>query len=65
MPDDLYRAVIAELGRHGYVFYKPAKGSHEKWRQKERGDIIIVPHNLKRRHTANSILKSAGSSVKL
>lgn len=65
MPDDLYHAVIKELKRQGYVFHKSAKGSHEKWRQKERGNIIIVPHNLKRRHTANGILKSAGSSVKL
>jgi predicted RNA binding protein YcfA (HicA-like mRNA interferase family) len=37
-----------------------AKGSHEKWQHAETGKIILVPRNLKSRHTANAILKDMG-----
>jgi len=62
MPDGFYKEVTSELAKSGFVFWKPAKGSHEKWRHPERGAILIVPHNLRSRHTANAILKDAGSA---
>ena len=40
-------------------FWKPAKGSHEKWRHPD-GRQVIVPHNLYSRHTANSVFRQAG-----
>ena len=61
MPDNFYKAVIKIISDLGYVYWKPAKGSHEKWRHRETGHILIVPRNLKSRHTANAILKSAGA----
>ena len=65
MPDDFYRTVTKAIGRMGYVYWKPAKGSHEKWRHEATGKLLIVPRNLKSRHTANGILKSAGSDKRL
>jgi predicted RNA binding protein YcfA (HicA-like mRNA interferase family) len=65
MPEGYYRDVIDELKALGYVYAKHAKGSHEKWVKPGVGGYLIVPGNLKRRHTANAILKAAGSKKKL
>ena len=64
MSEGYYREVVKKLAQLGYAFHAPAKGSHEKWKHQSSGKMIIVPHNLKSRHTANSILKDAGSSRK-
>ncbi len=65
MPEGFYKEVAAELIRLGYARVKGGKGSHEKWAGKPDDALLIVPHNLKSRHTANGILKDAGSTVKL
>jgi len=65
MPGDFYKEVVKEIGELGFAYWKPAKGSHEKWRSAEAGTVLIVPRNLKSRHTANAILKDAGSAKKL
>lgn len=65
MADGYYRQVAAELKALGFSYKEPAKGSHEKWEHEETRRILIVPRNLKSRHTANGILKDAGSSRKL
>lgn len=59
-----YKLVIGELRRLGYTKQGNAKGSHEKWVD-QAGKVMIVPHNLKSRHTANAILKDAGSAEKI
>ncbi len=40
------------------------KGSHEKWVNAD-GRTLIVPRHLRSRHTANGILKDAGSPQRL
>jgi len=61
----LYDTVTKELSALRFEYWKPAKGSHEKWRSLTTGKILLVPHNLKSRHTANAILKAAGSTKKV
>lgn len=63
MADGFYRDLVKELQRLGYAYSGQAKGSHEKWRAPGR-QTLIVPRNLDKRHTANAILKMAGSSKK-
>jgi predicted RNA binding protein YcfA (HicA-like mRNA interferase family) len=65
MAEGFYRVVVAELRRLGFDWRENAKGSHEKWCHEATGRILIVPRNLKSRHTANAILKSAGSKIKV
>lgn len=65
MADSYYREVVAALRQQGYAHKGNAKGSHEKWAHEKSGRLIIVPRNLKSRHTANAILKSAGVERKL
>ncbi|MEM9032307.1 MAG: type II toxin-antitoxin system HicA family toxin [Pseudomonadota bacterium] len=60
MAKDYYRQVIERLRSAGFQFVGQAKGSHEKWRNDQTARLVIVPRNLKSRHTANAILKSAG-----
>ena len=62
--NSFYPQVSKELTRLGFVYKAPAKGSHEKW-VNSNNKLIVVPYNLKSRHTANAILKDAGSSLKL
>lgn len=64
MPDSFYKEVTEEVSLCGFDFWKAAKGSHEKWKNKD-GKILIIPRNLKSRHTANGILKDAGSRKKI
>jgi predicted RNA binding protein YcfA (HicA-like mRNA interferase family) len=59
-----YNAVTKELRRLGFRYDTNAKGSHEKW-VNEAGRILIVPRNLMVRHTANGILRDAGSKIHL
>jgi predicted RNA binding protein YcfA (HicA-like mRNA interferase family) len=64
MPVGYYERVVEELKRLGYRFLRSGKGSHEIWRGPD-GQQTTVPHNLKSRHTANGILKSAKSDLRL
>jgi predicted RNA binding protein YcfA (HicA-like mRNA interferase family) len=58
-----YKAVVGELKRLGYSQVPGGKGSHEKWASAS-GKTMIVPRNLYSRHTANDVLKDAGSKVR-
>jgi predicted RNA binding protein YcfA (HicA-like mRNA interferase family) len=55
-----YKAVTDILKQNGFRFDSNAKGSHEKWRTTLTGKVMIVPRNLKSRHTANAICKDIG-----
>jgi predicted RNA binding protein YcfA (HicA-like mRNA interferase family) len=57
-----YKAVVNELRRLGFSQVPGGKGSHEKWADAS-GKTMIVPRNLYSRHTANGILRDAGSKV--
>lgn len=63
MADGFYKAVTVELSRLGFVRKGGGKGSHEKWFGGADDLTLIVPRNLKSRHTANAILKDAGSTA--
>lgn len=65
MAGGFYKTVCDELKRLGYAYLTNAKGSYEKWVHTETGVTLIVPRNLKSRHTANGILKDAGSNKPL
>ena len=63
MVQGYYAAVIKALKELGFEYLQNSKGSHEKWR---KGKVTVtVPRNLMSRHTANGILKDAGSKVHL
>jgi predicted RNA binding protein YcfA (HicA-like mRNA interferase family) len=49
VPNDFYRTVTKTISEVGYAYWKPAKGSHEKWRHQTTGKLLIVPRNLKSR----------------
>jgi predicted RNA binding protein YcfA (HicA-like mRNA interferase family) len=65
MVDGFYKTVRAIISELGYEYLTNAKGSHEKWRSPKTGKILLVPRNLQSRHTANAILKDAGSTTRL
>lgn len=65
MVSGFYDAVRREIEACGFAYWKPAKGSHEKWRHADTGVILVIPRNLKSRPTANAILKDAGSAKRL
>ena len=63
MADGFYKTVVKEIKRLGFWYDRPAKGSHEIW---TNGDMsLLVARNMKSRHTANNVLKDAGSDKKL
>ena len=62
---DLYNTVTRELTALGFEYWKRAKGSHEKWKSLRTGKVLLVPYNLKSRHTANAILRAAESTRKV
>lgn len=64
MPEGYYQAIAKILYGLGFRHESNAKGSHEKWVNAD-GLTLIVPRNLKSRHTANGILKNAGSQRRL
>ena len=64
MAPGFYRAVCDDLAKAGFTYLANAKGSHEKWQNAQTGRLVLVPRNLKSRHTANGILKSAGLEKK-
>ena len=64
MPEGYYRQIISELRALGYELSKGGKGSHEKWVKSGRPKPVLVPFNVKSRHTANAVLKDAGSAKK-
>ena len=65
MGQGFYRDVTDVLKAAGFVYYMPAKGSHEKWRHPETLRVVVVPRTVKSRHTVNAILKQANLNTKL
>ena len=70
MAADWHRDVVRELKKLGYERVPGKK--HEKWRfagdsanLHGRAKIVIVPRKLEKRHTANGILKNAGSDMRV
>ena len=61
--NSFYPIVKAELKLLGFYFLRQGKGSHEIWTNNTVH--ISVPISMKSRHTANDILKDAGSSKKV
>jgi predicted RNA binding protein YcfA (HicA-like mRNA interferase family) len=64
MPTGFYKELTKEITGLGFEYWKQAKGSHEKWRNPTSGVVVIVQRNLDSRHTANVVLKAAGSNKK-
>jgi hypothetical protein len=64
VPTGFYKDLIKEITALGQEYWKPAKSSHEKWRNPETSQIVIVARNLDSRHTDNVVLKSVGSTKK-
>ncbi|WP_093383018.1 type II toxin-antitoxin system HicA family toxin [Rugamonas rubra] len=50
-----YKLVIELLKKHGYVYLRQGKGSHEIWCKGSHHQI--VPFNCASRHTANGIMR--------
>jgi len=65
MGNGFYKAVCDIISRYGFTKIKGGKGSHEKWYSEDSHITLTVPHNLKSRHTANDILKTAGAKERL
>ena len=65
MARGFYRQVVQQLSLLGFEHIKGGKGSHEKWISAAGEKTLTVPRRLKSRHTANNILKSAGSTKRL
>jgi predicted RNA binding protein YcfA (HicA-like mRNA interferase family) len=63
LPEGFYKDVCKEIKLLGFRHASNAKGSHENW-ESPSGKRLLVPRNLGSRHTANSILKDAGSEKK-
>ena len=49
----------------GCSFVRQGKGSHEIWFSSVTGKYFAVPVTVQSRHTANAILKQAGSNRRL
>ena len=64
MAKGYYRDIRNLLKEHGFTYEGNAKGSHEKWYDSLNDKTVTIPYNLKSRHTANGILKSAGIDQK-
>jgi|JI71714BRNA_FD_contig_21_1329170_length_382_multi_2_in_0_out_0_2 predicted RNA binding protein YcfA (HicA-like mRNA interferase family) len=61
--NSFYPIVIAELKSLGFYFDRQGKGSHEIWTNGSKS--FPVPVSIKSRHTANGIMKDAGSTKKV
>lgn len=60
------RQVRDVLKKNGWKIVRQGKGSHEIW-GKPGGSFpnVSVPHNLRKRHSANEILKQCGINLRL
>jgi predicted RNA binding protein YcfA (HicA-like mRNA interferase family) len=58
---DFGKPVRDRLSDAGCSFLRRGKGDHDIW-VTSLGKRIVVPVNIKSRHTANGILKDAGLS---
>ena len=56
---DFGKAVRERLGQAGCAFHRHGKGDHDIWIT-QQGKSVVVPVQIKSRHTANGVLKDAG-----
>ena len=56
---DFGKPVRDKLSQAAFAFHRRGKGDHDVWIT-EQGKRIVVPVQIKSRHTANGILKDAG-----
>lgn len=60
-----YRDVVACLRRHGFVYLRPGKGSHEFWINRQTGRVTMVachPGDIPR-GTLRAIIAQTGLTV--
>ncbi|MFC4954321.1 type II toxin-antitoxin system HicA family toxin [Acinetobacter puyangensis] len=60
-----YAIVLEIIKRHGCVFIRQAKGSHEIWFSPISNRKFTVHCTVASRHSANKILRDAGINEKL
>jgi predicted RNA binding protein YcfA (HicA-like mRNA interferase family) len=60
MSGNLYPDLIKLLSAAGCEFVRAGKGSHEIWRSPLTRRSFAVPKGIRKKHTANAILKQAG-----
>jgi hypothetical protein len=58
--NDYNTAVKEILGKHGWIFHRHGKGSHDMWISLDNKKMVAIPKGIKSRHTANDVLKRAG-----
>ena len=65
LPGMKYREVVERLREHGFVFDRPAKGSHEIWYNPRTKRRTTVPHHPGEipRGTLRAIIAQTGLSV--
>ena len=65
LPALKYREVVVCLRRHGFVYLRPGKGSHEFWIHRESGKVTMVachPGDIPR-GTLRAIIAQTGLST--
>jgi predicted RNA binding protein YcfA (HicA-like mRNA interferase family) len=60
MSGNLYPDLVRLLRDGGCEFVRDGKGSHELWKSPLTQSPFAVPKGIRKRHTANAILKQAG-----
>ena len=65
LPALRYREVVERLRAHGFVFDRPAKGSHEIWYNPQTRRRTTVPHHpgSLALGTLRAIIRQAGLTV--
>jgi predicted RNA binding protein YcfA (HicA-like mRNA interferase family) len=65
LPSLTYRDVVERLRAHGFVFDRPARGSHELWYNPQTRRRTTVPHHPGDlpRGTVRAIIQQAGLTV--
>jgi predicted RNA binding protein YcfA (HicA-like mRNA interferase family) len=60
MAGPLYRELVRLLKEGGCSFVRQGKGSHEIWLSARNGRHFPVPYDIRKKSTANAILRQAG-----
>jgi len=62
---DYTKQVKAVLSANGCTFRRRGKGDHDIWYSPHTNNIVVVDSQIRKRHTANGVLKQAGIKHKL
>ena len=60
MAGNLYPELTRLLKAAGWALDRQGKGAHEIWKNQDKNKSVTVPSAIRKRHTANAILKQAG-----